>query len=166
MFGPSFLKALRVPVAAACACASATAFAALGASPMTGADPHVSTIDRATARAMTSATSASNGAYTVNEVTLDSGIVVREFVATSTRLVFAVSWTGPRLPNFRNLLGTYATRYLDPKAADHPSSTGLGQRALSADDLVVQSLGRLGRFSGYAYLPSAVPVGVAVSALQ
>jgi hypothetical protein len=157
----------HVSFAVACACASVPAFAALGSYPLSAADPHVETTVRAVAHAAAqTAAQASNAAYSVNEVTLDSGTVVREFVATSNNTVFAVSWNGPRLPNFRNIFGTYATRYLDPTGTDIQRSVGLGQRGLSASDLVVQSFGRLGRFSGYAYLPAAIPAGVALTDLQ
>jgi hypothetical protein len=165
-----FKSGLMGVVAALClSVASTSAFAALGSSPMTGANNHVAASQMLSAHVMAQASAsaaAQNPAYSVNNVTLDSGTVVREFVATSTNEVFAVSWKGPRLPNFKDILGTYAPRYLTPTGADVVKSGGLGQRSLSASDLVVQSLGRLGQFSGYAYLPSAVPAGVSLSELQ
>ena len=161
-------------LAAVCACLSAPALAALGSYPLSGANRHVTASAMVSARAMvqanagsaTQASASANAAYSENVVTLDSGTVVHEFVATATNTVFAVSWKGPRLPNFNDILGTYATRYLNPMGSDVVQSRGLTQRGLQASDLVVQSFGRLGQFSGFAYLPSAVPAGVSLSELQ
>ncbi|HTD04666.1 DUF2844 domain-containing protein, partial [Undibacterium sp.] len=38
--------------------------------------------------------------YSINESTLSSGTVVREYVASSG-IVFAVSWTGPIMPDLQ-----------------------------------------------------------------
>jgi hypothetical protein len=159
---------------AVCACMSVPAFAALGSYPMSGADHHVTASAMVSAHAMVQAKAGSaaqasvpaNAAYSENVVTLDSGTVVHEFVATATNTVFAVSWKGPRLPNFNDILGTYATRYLKPTGSDVVQSRGLSGHGLQASDLVVQSYGRLGQFSGFAYLPSAIPAGVSLSELQ
>lgn len=147
-------------------CLCTQAFAALGDFPMTGASHRVTATTMMAAKAATASsnvattsTTTTSSAYTENIVTLDSGTVVREFVATATNLVFAVQWNGPRLPNFQDILGSYAARYLTPSATSNVKSRGLGHSGLSASDLVVQSFGRLGHFSGSAYLPSAVPAG-------
>ena len=44
--------------------------------------------------------------FRVHEMTLDTGTVVREFVALDGK-VFAVSWRGPYMPNLRQALGKY-----------------------------------------------------------
>ncbi|GAB7523278.1 DUF2844 domain-containing protein [Paraburkholderia sp. 2C] len=151
-----------------------TAVAALGDFPLTGANPHVaantviaaafmkaSTVSRAGA-----ATSPANAPFSLNVVTLHSGTVVREFIAPSSQKVFAVSWSGPRPPNYADILGAYSERYLKPSGADLIRVGGLSQRSLSSPDLVVQSTGHMGRFSGCAYLPLEIPVGVSLSELQ
>jgi hypothetical protein len=150
------------------------AVAALGGFPLTGANPHVTSnamkaaavMKASTASQATAATSSANPGYSVNVVTLNSGTVVREFVATSSDTVFAVAWSGPLEPSFVDILGTYSERYLKPSGFDVIRSGGLSQRGLSSSDLVVQSFGHFGRFNGYAYLPSAVPAGVSLSELQ
>jgi hypothetical protein len=153
-------------------CFCAQAFAALGGFPMTGASHRVTATSMMAAKAATSAsttttsTTTASSAYTENVVTLDSGTVVHEFVATATNLVFKVTWSGPRLPNFQDILGSYSARYLTPSATSNVKLRGLGHSGLSASDLVVQSFGRLGHFYGYAYLSSAVPAGVDLSQLQ
>lgn len=148
-------------------CFCTQAFAALGDFPMTGASHRVMATRMLAAKAATassyaattSATTTTSSAYTENIVTLDSGTVVREFVATATNHVFAVQWNGPRLPNFQDILGSYSVRYLTPSATSNVKREGLGHSGLSASDLVVQSYGRLGHFYGSAYLPSAIPAG-------
>jgi hypothetical protein len=159
-----------------------TAFAALGGSPLTGADPHVASsvmTHAAEAKALTAsqvsatdaasaaAAAAAHAAYSVNVVTLTTGTVVREFVATSSNTVFALTWSGSRPPNFADILGPYADRYLKkPAGADVIRVGGLRQRGLSSSDLVVESFGHYGQFSGYAYLPSAVPAGLSLTDIQ
>lgn len=166
------LKSALMGLSAVLSLFASSAFAGLGSLPMSGADHHVTSAVRLSARAMAQATVPSSAtpvevdAYSVNNVTLDSGTVVREFVATSNNQVFAVSWTGPCLPHFDDILGNYSTRYLKPSSSDAVKSAGLGQRSLTSPDLVVQSFGRFGQFSGYAYLPSAIPTGVSVTQLH
>jgi hypothetical protein len=151
-----------------------TACAALGGAPMTGANPHVASnvmkaaavVKASTASQITAPGAPANALYSVNIVTLNSGTVVHEFVATSSNTVFAVSWSGTRAPNFADILGTYSERYLKPSGSDLIRVGGLRQRTLSSSDLVVQSFGHAGQFNGCAYLPSAVPAGVSLSELQ
>ncbi|WP_083615321.1 DUF2844 domain-containing protein [Paraburkholderia sp. SOS3] len=151
-----------------------TATAALGDFPLTGADPRVASSVMGAARvakaAMSlqgdAATSSANALYSVNVVTLNSGTVVREFVATSSQKVFALIWNGPRTPDYADILGAYSERYLRPSSADVIHVGGLSQRSLSSQDLVVQSMGHPGRFSGSAYLPREIPAGVSLSELQ
>src|SRR5690242_13083948 len=88
--------------------AANTAVAALGSFPLTGADPHVASnvmreaavLKAATGSQANAATPSANALYRVNVVTLNSGTVVREFVATSSGNVFALTWEGPQTPNY------------------------------------------------------------------
>ncbi|HVE11742.1 MAG TPA: DUF2844 domain-containing protein [Paraburkholderia sp.] len=177
----SQMKFIRLAVLVAIGTAAHTAFAALGGAPLTGADPHVASsamtdaltkastalqVSAASASVNAPATPAANAAYRVNVVTLDSGTVVREFVASSTNTVFAVTWSGQRAPNFADILGTYSQRYLKPSGSDLIRVGGLRQRGLNSSDLVVQSFGHFGQFIGYAYLPSAVPAGLSLTDIQ
>jgi len=166
-----------IGIAAACLLVSSgTALAALGASPLTGANRHVQSVATsqmraaAIARAATSPSATSDPAaqaYTVSAVTLDSGTVVREYVATANSVVFAVAWSGPRLPDFREILGTYADRFMEPGLAASGTVTGgVGHRGLKDASVEVESFGRMGKFTGYAYLPAALPAGMSVSDFQ
>ncbi|GAB2924414.1 DUF2844 domain-containing protein [Paraburkholderia jirisanensis] len=168
------MKAVGLAAAISIGFIANTAFAALGGSPLTGANPHVASsvmkaaavVKASTASQITAASAPANALYSVNIVTLNSGTVVHEFVATSSNTVFAISWGGPRLPSFADILGSYSERYLKPSGSDLIRVGGLRQRTLSSSDLVVQSFGHAGQFNGCAYLPSAVPAGVSLSELQ
>jgi hypothetical protein len=151
-----------------------TAEAALGDFPLTAANPHVASnvmsaaavMRAATVLQASAATSSANDLFRVNVITLNSGTVVREYVAPSSQKVFALSWNGPKPPNYVDILGAYSDRYLKPSGSDVVRVGGLSQRSLSSPDLVVQSTGHMGRFSGCAYLPLEIPAGVSLSELQ
>jgi hypothetical protein len=100
--------------------------------------------------------STSTDGYTVQETTAEDGTTVREYVLSSG-VVFAVAWSGPRMPNLRQLLGSYFESYRDEAAARSP-----GRRPIAIDrpDLVVQSGGHPRAFHGRAYLPQRMPAGV------
>lgn len=101
-----------------------------------------------------------SAAYTVHTITLPSGTVVREYVAADG-IVFGVAWDGPTLPDLKATLGAAFDRYVAANATRRATPL-----AVSSDDLVVYSAGHLRAFSGYAYLPQAVPAGVDVSVIQ
>lgn len=152
---------------------AAPAFAALGSYPLTGADAHVMASSLAAARstqllgANASAPVAST-AYQVNTVTLDTGTVVREYVATANNQVFGVAWHGPRLPDLSELLGaSNFSRYVSasPNGTDKVTADP-SHRGLSSSDLVVHTFGHIGNFGGVAYLPAALPAGVSATDIQ
>lgn len=101
-------------------------------------------------------------AYTVHEIATPSGTVVREFAAADGR-VFAVAWSGPTMPDLRQLLGENFAIYAAPPASGPRAHA---HRTLTRGDLVVQSSGRMRAFSGRAYLSSLVPSGVAIDGLR
>lgn len=105
----------------------------------------------------------SQGNYTVNEYTMDSGTVVREFIAP-TNIVFAVVWRGPSKPDLSQLYGQYYPRYVAATAKQsRPRSRHF---SLREPDLVVSTKGRMGNFSGVSYLPNEMPAGVTEADLQ
>ena len=104
----------------------------------------------------------SGPALTVHELILPSGTTVHEF-ANADQRVFAVSWSGPAIPDLRQFLGAYFAQYA---SADRSSTHGHSHRAVQRDDLVVRSTGRPRAFTGMAYVPSLVPKGVSIDALQ
>lgn len=100
--------------------------------------------------------------YTVHEITMPSGTLVREYLSPSGT-VFAVAWNGPMMPDLKQLFGAHFSHYQSIAQSRH------GQRGpIAFDDagLVVQSGGRMRAFSGRAYLPSLVPSNVSVDAIQ
>ena len=102
--------------------------------------------------------------YTVHALTLSSGTVVREFVATSGGgQVFAVAWHGPFMPDLKQLLGDSFGSFVE--AAGRPG-TGRGAVTVNRPGLVIHSGGRMRAFSGFAYLPSQLPEGVQVENLR
>lgn len=102
--------------------------------------------------------------FTVHEMTLDSGTVVREYVGPDQR-VFAVSWSGPQMPDVRQLLGSY---YGALQAAPRPAGPRATQRHLDVrtGDLVVQSSGHMRAWSGRAYVASMLPQGVPLDQIR
>jgi hypothetical protein len=100
--------------------------------------------------------------YTVHEIQTPANTVVREYVAPSGK-VFAVSWSGPLLPDFRQTLGRYFDDYNSGASAPRA-----GRRHLSIEgaDLVVNSYGRMRAFYGNAYVPSLLPANFSVADIK
>lgn len=104
-----------------------------------------------------------SASYTVHEIQSASGIVVREYVAStgeSAGTVFAVAWQGPWPPDLRQLLGSYFDQYM--QAARAQSAARVGRRPLLIEEpgLVVQIGGHPRAFVGRAYVPGMLPAGV------
>jgi hypothetical protein len=93
--------------------------------------------------------------YTVHELQLAGGTVVREYLAASQQ-VFAVSWSGPSIPDLQPLLGTHYARYQAAAKASGISRRGV---AVQDPDLVVRAGGHARAFHGVAYVPSLMPAG-------
>ncbi|MBC7416318.1 MAG: DUF2844 domain-containing protein [Herminiimonas sp.] len=100
--------------------------------------------------------------YTVHAMTAPSGTAIREYAGSDGK-VFAVTWSGPAMPNLRQLLGNYFSTYTTDPAAKR---SGHAHRQLDRPELVVHSRGRQRSFSGKAYVPSMIPTGVAIDELQ
>ncbi|HTP45833.1 MAG TPA: DUF2844 domain-containing protein [Casimicrobiaceae bacterium] len=111
---------------------------------------------RATLRTMTGAR------FTVHELKVASGTAIREYVAPSG-LVFAVAWDGPSMPDLRQLLGTQFDRYAEAVAARRFRR---GPVLLELPGLTVHSTGHMRAFTGNAYIPEAIPPGVAAEDIQ
>lgn len=100
---------------------------------------------------------AASGNYTVHETILPTGTRVRQYVSKAGT-VFAVTWSGPFMPDLRQLMGTH----FDTMIARQAQNRHAGQRVYSQHDpdLVIESGGRPRHFVGRAYLPGALPAGV------
>lgn len=94
--------------------------------------------------------------YTVQSLQTQSGITIREFIDSHDN-VFAVTWQGPFMPNLKQLLGQYFSRYVKAARNRHGGHHHL---AVADSKLVVHSQGHMRAFSGMAYLPAQLPPGV------
>ena len=102
------------------------------------------------------------GAYRVHEMQLPTGTLVREYAGLDGR-VFAVTWSGPFIPNMKETLGSYFQEFSTSPAPPHADRKHLEIRQ---PDLVVLSGGHMRAHHGIAYLPPALPSGVSVGDLQ
>jgi hypothetical protein len=93
--------------------------------------------------------------YAVHEIAAPSGTVVREFVSPAGK-VFAVAWSGPTMPDLRQVLGPYFDTYVAALA----QRKARGPVNVVLPGLVVQSGGHMRAFVGKAYLPDGMPAGV------
>lgn len=100
--------------------------------------------------------------YTVHAMTVASGTSIREYASPDGK-VFAVTWSGPAMPDLRQLLGSYFSTYT---TEPHARRSGHAHRQIDRPELVVHSRGHQRAFSGKAYVPSMIPNGVAIDDLQ
>ncbi len=122
------------------------AFAALGGD--------AASVDTDIARMKGQARSRPAGGYTVSEITLPSGTVLREYISAEGK-VFAVTWSGAVVPDLQQTLGTYFGQYKAAAAAT--PHTGHHQLRVQQSDLVVSTGGHMRAWSGRAYVPSLLP---------
>jgi len=139
-------------------------YAALGRPPSTLAGNVSHPVPAAVARRLAATAPMAPNLYTVQETQLESRTVVREY-ATPAGQVFAVTWKGPVLPNLQTLLGGYFPAFEQETAQARQAGRQRSRVLLQTPALVVQSSGRMGRFSGHAYAPDLVPAGVDIQAL-
>jgi hypothetical protein len=146
---------LLVALAATAAVAlPGAARASLGGGESTAAD------DAAHLKASIKSTDAGN--YRIHEIVLASGTVVREF-ANPAGTVFAVTWSGPAIPDLKQTLGSYFDTFTAAARAPHGGHHHLEIRQ---DQFVMQSSGHMRAFTGRAYLPQEIPAGVTVEELH
>jgi hypothetical protein len=96
------------------------------------------------------------GALQQQVLQLPSGTVVTEYVGANG-LVYAVTWSGPTLPNLQQILGNYFANY--QTAARAPVVRRRLVR-LDSPGLVIESSGHMRSFMGRAWVPSMLPSGV------
>jgi len=137
----------------------ALAYAALGSAPSDFGGTPV----RAARSLAAAGNSTANAVYTVSQTTLDSGTIVREYTDAAGK-VFAVSWTGPTLPDLRTLLGSKFTALTD--ATGRRTQAGHSQLALNQSDVGIVSNGHMRSFAGHAFIPSAVPAGFDTTTIE
>jgi hypothetical protein len=81
---------------------------------------------------------------------------VREYV-NDNGLVFAVSWSGPFLPDLRNLLGQHFQTFTSESA--RRSKAGHSRVVVQQQDVTIESMGHMRAYSGRAWVNSLLPPG-------
>src|ERR1700730_5942701 len=84
--------------------------------------------------------------YKLHEIQMPSGTLVREFAGSDGK-VFAVAWSGPAVPNLRELLGQYFDIYV---TAAKTQRSGHHHLEIRESNLVVVAGGHMRAFSGLA----------------
>ena len=102
--------------------------------------------------------------YDVQEITNDSGMRVREYLGRDG-IVFAVTWSGPVVPDLKSLLGANFASYTQALAASTQPGARRSVRTASPD-LVVESSGHLRAYGGRAYLPRLIPAGTSIADIR
>ncbi len=114
-------------------------------------------------KAQVRAAAQSSAAYTVHELTLSSGTLVREYASAAGK-IFAVTWTGPQKPNLEQAFGSYYAPFV--AAANATPNYNHRHLMVRQPDLVVESNGRMrATFYGRAYVPSLVPANLNIASL-
>ena len=139
--GPKSLLVVAAFACATAACAARPAWAGLGghATGATGSD----------------LATPAGAPYRQQVTQLDSGTTVREFI-DARGTVFAVSWSGPFLPDLRELLGEH---FADLRQSELGGKGRSGSVSISRPDLMLVSAGHMGAFQGRAWLPGQLPAG-------
>ncbi|MBV8666908.1 MAG: DUF2844 domain-containing protein [Burkholderiaceae bacterium] len=100
--------------------------------------------------------------YTMHEMTTQTGTVVHEYEGADGK-VFAVTWKGRVPPDLHQLMGKYFDTFVNAKPINR---TGHSHLMIRRDDLVVTARGHMRAFSGVAYLPGTLPVGMKEQDIQ
>ena len=130
------------------------AFAALGGD--------AASIDTDAAKMKGQARATAVGGYTVKEITLPSGTLVREYVSAEGK-VFAVTWSGMSQPDLQQTLGTYFEQYKAAAAAPH---AGHHHLTIHQPELVLSSGGHMRAWRGKAYVPALLPPNFSVDDIR
>jgi hypothetical protein len=103
------------------------------------------------------------GTYSVSETVLPSGTRVRQYVS-GAGVVFAVTWSGPFLPDLRQLLGPHFDTLVTQQSKQ--SMAGHHVFGVREPGLVIESSGRPRNFVGRAYLPGSLPPGLSAEEIK
>lgn len=95
---------------------------------------------------------------------LPSGTRVVEY-ADLHGTVFAVSWSGPYLPDLRGLLGRHFASFTQQQQQQQQQRALHAAVVLRSSEVVIVSSGRMGAFEGRAWLPPRLPQGFDPGAL-
>lgn len=146
---------MKIYVALMLSVSAARAFAALGGAPSA---PGPRVLSETAVQAVSNA-----AAYTDLKETMESGTEIHEYV-NAKGIVFAVSWSGPFLPDLKQVLGAHFGTLVD-HVKQHPGGAR-SQVRLQQDDVVIFSGGRPGAFEGRAWVPALLPAGFDTNAVR
>jgi hypothetical protein len=100
----------------------------------------------------------------IQEITNIDGMRVREYL-DGRGMVFAVTWSGPAIPDLRQLLGVYFDEY--QAALRNLKPAGLHRSIRVAGPSVeVELSGHMRAYSGRAYLTAQVPAQISMGDLR
>jgi len=138
-------------------------FAFLGAAPAWAAlgEP-LASLTRDTQRLQGTVRSTAAAGFSVQEITGDDGMVVREYASPAGE-VFAVSWRGPGRPNLVDLLGRYYPAFAQASRATVRRRAPLTVRT---GNLVVEMGGAMRSLHGRAYLSDRLPPSVSADLVR
>ena len=105
----------------------------------------------------------SNQSFSIHELQMPTGTIVREFVSTGGT-VFGVAWQGAFAPDLQQILGTHFDEYV--RAARMPENRRGSGLHIGSDDMVFESGGHMRFITGRAYLRSRLPQGVTSDAVR
>lgn len=97
--------------------------------------------------------------YSVSYIQGVGNIKIKEF--SSNGKVFAVTWSGPRNPDLKQLLGSYFSEL----KSSAPALVSLRSRTVNVGDLFINTYGITGDFNGVAYISSLMPSGLTINDL-
>ncbi len=112
------------------------------------------------ARSLRAGTAAGLGGATVITA---SGVTVHEY-AGPDGTVFALSWSGPTVPDLQRLYGSYFPSYVAGRGTPGPGAYRAPVR-VRGPQLVAHAWGHMRDYAGSAYVPALVPPGVDLAAL-
>jgi len=102
------------------------------------------------------------GVAAIRQVDNLSGVTLTEYVNANNQ-VFAVAWSGNRIPDLKNVFGTYFDEYSN--AWNHRHSLGLHTVHLETPNMKIDISGINGTSHGLAWLPALMPQGVVIHEL-
>ena len=101
-------------------------------------------------------------AYRISQAVLEGGTTVQEYTSPDGP-VFAIAWNGPLLPELDTLLGDFFNSFSLEATRVRAEGRRGSPFMMNRDGLVVRSSGRMGSFTGYAYVQDLVPADVNIN---
>ena len=100
--------------------------------------------------------------YSIDEILIGKN-KIKEFISLSGT-VFAIAWTGKAHPDLSKLLGSYWGEY--SQSVKNQSTHHRTQGKTQTNNIVVEKSGHMRALTGRAYIPSLLPLGIAVDEIK